>query len=234
MVREVKRTDLGTEAKKLPWRWKRDGWSVRFICVKPFPLVLYLRLFSDFFLSSASSSPSLPGSCTFSFPVLHMLYAEKWKQRPKRQSLLDYGFSFFSRFSCFFFSFFSSTACLPDLPTTQGWRKETPSFSVFFSPTPCLFYVFSCLSFLIFSSTPPFLLFSFPVQWSLHSNQRMKEKASPPFLRCGLFWEPKQKPVGGGGHSSREGLDLAPFLLSCSPSFLSCFPSFFFVPFFSQ
>jgi len=152
-----------------------------------------------FFLSSASSSPSLPGSCTFSFPVLHMLYAEKWKQRPKRQSLLDYGFSFFSRFSCLFFSFFSSTACLPDLPTTQGWRKETPSFSVFFSPTPCLFYVFSCLSFLIFSSTPPFLLFSFPVQWSLHSNQRMKEKASPPFLRCGLFWEPKQKPVGGGG-----------------------------------
>jgi len=59
MVREVKRTDLGTEVKKVQRRWKRDGWSVRFVCFKPFPHVLYLRMFSDFFLSSASSSLSL-------------------------------------------------------------------------------------------------------------------------------------------------------------------------------
>jgi len=143
-MQEVKGTDL--ETKKLSL----------FVCFKPFPPVLYWRLFSGFFLSSASLSLSLPSSCTFFFPVLQMLYAEKWKQRPKGQSLLVYGFSFFSCFSCSFFS--SSTACLPELTTTQGWRKENSLCSLrFFYSLPLL--RFSYLSFAVPLLCCPSVLF---------------------------------------------------------------------------
>jgi hypothetical protein len=55
------------------------------------------------------------------------------------------------------------------------------------------------------------------------------KKRPPPPLFCVVACSGSQNRSqwGGGWRSSREGLDLAPFLLSCSPSFLSCFPSFF-------
>jgi len=163
MVREVKRTDLGTEVKKLQRRWKCDGWSVRFVCFKPFPPVLYLRLFSDFFLSSASSSLSLPGSCTFFFPVLQMLYAEKWKQRPKGSPCL-----FMVSLSFLVFPALSSPPSplllaflISQQPKDEG--KKLPLFSAFFFSPNCLplsrfflvfLYLFFFCSFFLFLLSP--------------------------------------------------------------------------------
>jgi hypothetical protein len=54
----------------------------------------------------------------------------------------------------------------------------------------------------------------------------MKEKASPPFSALWPVLGAKTEAGGGGGRSSREGLDLAPFLpLFCPASLL------FFCPF---
>jgi len=102
------------------------AWSV-FVCFKPFPSVLYLRLFLAFSFLCVFVTLST-GSCTFFSPVLQILFAEKIEQRLK---VSPYFFLvsplFFS-----FFSFFSSTTCLPDLTAMQGWRKKPPLFSVFF------------------------------------------------------------------------------------------------------
>ena len=62
-------------------------------------------------------------------------------------------------FSSFLFYSFSSTACLPDLIATQGWRKKLPLFYAFFFSRNCLpllcflsfFFCFSMLCFAPFS-----------------------------------------------------------------------------------
>ena len=53
-------------------------------------------------------------------------------------------------FSSFLFSSFSSTACLPDLTATQGWRKKLPLFYAFFSLLTAYLSCVFCLSFSVF------------------------------------------------------------------------------------
>jgi len=139
---EVKRkTDLGTEAKKLQRRWKRDGWSM-FICFKSFPPALYLRLFFLIFLSSASSSvplkqvPALPSS------LLQILYAKKWSQD---QQVVPAGLWFLFSFSFFLFFLFYCQSSQPHSNTGE-WKKLS-LFSAFFSSVFGYFFLLFSLCF---------------------------------------------------------------------------------------
>ena len=94
----------------------------------------------------------------FLFPCFADFIYRKMKAKTEKESLLVYGFFFFSRFSCSFFSSFFFVVCLPKLTSTQWWRKETLCSLCFFLSllTACLSCVFSCLSFFVFS---PFFFF---------------------------------------------------------------------------
>jgi len=102
MVREVKRTYLGTKGQ---WRCLKACWVVDQCCrlLQFFPPILCWCSSSEFHLCNLHASLSLLVFCTFFFPVLQILYA-KMKAKTERQSLLVYGFLFFLRFLLFFFS----------------------------------------------------------------------------------------------------------------------------------
>jgi len=91
------------------------AWSV-FVNLKPFPSVLYLRLFLTFSFPCIFVTLFI-GSCTFFSYVLQILFAEKIEQKLKVSPCFFLVSPFFSSF---LFSSFSSTACLPDFTATQG------------------------------------------------------------------------------------------------------------------
>jgi len=124
-----------------------------FVCFKPFSSVLYLRLFLAFSFLCVFVTLSLYWFLHFLLPCSADFICRKIEQRPKVNPCFFFVSPLF--FSSVLFSSFSSTACLPNLTATQGWRKETPSvLCVFFSLlTAYLSCVFSYLSFFCFS--PP-------------------------------------------------------------------------------
>jgi len=126
-ARGEEKTDLGTEAKKLQRRWKRDGWSV-FVCFKSFPRALYLRLFFWFFFPLCLRHSLSNGFLHFLLPFSVDFMCRKMKQRPTSCPCLFMASLLFH----FFSSSFSSTACLPNLTVVQEWKKETPSVLCFF------------------------------------------------------------------------------------------------------
>ena len=103
MVREVKRTDLGTKGQR---RCLKACWLVDQCCrlLQFFPPILCWRSSSEFHLCNLRASFSLLVFCTFFFPCSADFICKKMKAKTERQSLLVYGFSFFLCFLPFFFS----------------------------------------------------------------------------------------------------------------------------------
>jgi len=230
MVREVKRTDLGTEAKKLPWRRKRDGWSVRFICFKPFPLVLYLRLFSDFFFPLRLRHP-LSLVPALSPSLFCRCYMQKNESKDRKGSpclsMVSLSFLVFPAFSS------PSSLLLLAFLISQQRKDEGKKLlrSLFFS----LLHTASLMFFLVFLFLffPPLLLsFSFlsPFNEVFTVTKGWKKRPPPPFSALWPVLGAKTEAGWGGGRSSRKGLVWP--LFSLFSVLLPFF--FFFVPFFSQ
>jgi len=113
MVREVKRTDLGTKGQR---RCLKACWLVDQCCclLQLFPLfsvgVFLLSFTSAIFVPlSLSLSLSLYWFSALSFSLFCRFYMQKIKAKIKRQSLLVYGFSSLFHFSCAFSLLFSSS-----------------------------------------------------------------------------------------------------------------------------
>jgi len=122
-----------------------------FVCFKPFPSVLYLRLFLAFSFLCVFVTLST-GSCTFFSPILQILFAEKMEQRPKiSPCFFLVSPLFFFVFSFLFFLFY----CLPSRSHSNARMKEETSsvFCVLFSPN-CLPLL--CFLSFFFYFSPPF------------------------------------------------------------------------------
>ena len=150
-MQEVKRNRPGDEEATTTLK----AWWLLGLCSSVSNLFLLFCICVCFlpFLSSASSSLSLYWFLHFLLPCSADFICKKIEQIPKVSPCFFLVSPLL--FLPFLFSSFSSTACLPDLTATQGWRKETPSvLCVFFSLlTAYLSCVFSYLSFFCFS--PP-------------------------------------------------------------------------------
>jgi len=118
------------ETKKLQQHWKRGGCLVFVRLFQTFFLLFFICVYFLLFPSSVSSSLSrlVPA---LSSPLFWRFYLLKQMEQRLKVSSCSYLVSPLF-FSSFIFSSFSSTACLPDLIATQGWRKKLPLFSVFF------------------------------------------------------------------------------------------------------
>jgi len=109
MVREVKRTDLGTKGQR---RCLKACWLVDQCCclLQLFPLfsigVLLLSFTSAIFVPL---SLSLYWFSALSSSLFCRFYMQKIKAKTERQSLLVYGFSSLFHFSCAFSLLFSSS-----------------------------------------------------------------------------------------------------------------------------
>ena len=141
MLRGEEKTDLGTEAKKLQRRWKRDGWSV-FGCFKSFPPALYLRLFFWFSFLCFFVSPSPTGSCTSFVPAADLICKKNWSQD---QQVVPAGLWFLFSFSFFLFFLFYCQSSQPHSNTGE-WKKLS-LFSAFFSSVFGYFFLLFSLCF---------------------------------------------------------------------------------------
>jgi len=105
MVREVKRTDLGTKGQR---RCLKACWLVDQCCclLQLFPPILCWRSSSEFHLCNLRASFSLLVFCTFFFPVLQILYA---KNESKDRKAVPTGLWFFVFPALSPFFFFSSS-----------------------------------------------------------------------------------------------------------------------------
>ena len=114
MVREVKRTDLGTKGQR---RCLKACWLVDQCCrlLQFFPPILCWRSSSEFHLCNLRASLSLLVFCTFFFPVLQILYA---KNESKDRKAVPAGLWFFvfPALSPFFFPPLSRFLCFLSLP----------------------------------------------------------------------------------------------------------------------
>ena len=104
-------------------------------------------------------SPLQPSSLSlYWFSALSSsLFCRSYMQKNKSNDWKAVPTYFLFLFSFLFFSSFSSTAFLLDLSVMQEWKKETPSFFVFFSlliPTSLMFFLVFLFSFFraLFSS----------------------------------------------------------------------------------
>jgi len=118
MVREVKRTNLGTKGQR---RSLKACWLVDQCCrlLQLFPPILCWRSSSELHLCNLRSSLFLLVFCTFFFPVLQILYA---KNESKDRKVVPAGlwflffFLFFLRFLPFFPPPLSCFLCFLSLP----------------------------------------------------------------------------------------------------------------------
>jgi len=126
------------------------AWSV-FVNLKPFPSVLYLRLFLAFSFPCIFVTLFI-GSCTFFSHVLQILFAEKMEQKLKVSPCFFLVSPFFFVFSFLFFLFY----CLPSwFHSNARMKEEAPSVLCVFSLLTAYLSCVFCLSFSVY--LPPSL-----------------------------------------------------------------------------
>ena len=166
MVREVKRTDLGTKGQR---RCLKACWLVDQCCrlLQFFPPILCWRSSSEFHLCNLRASFSLLVFCTFFFPCSADFICKKWKQRPKGSPCWFMVFCFSCAFSLFFsssvpsyvFSFSPSLVC--EMDEDNGTAAGGHCFWGHWKWWPCRFSV-------------PFLSFCWCSLWRWWGRRRWK------------------------------------------------------------